>query len=214
MKAKTQVLTSRFQLALLHASVLHAKDVRKGTSIPYVEHLLGVASLVLADGGSEDEVVGALLHDALEDHAGEITKKEIKAEFGKNVLSIIESCSDTPPGYRGGKKPSWDMRKNAYLRHLKRASREARRVSLADKLHNARAILADYREIGDRLWERFTVGKTKQLWYYRSLVSAFKESGVRGRMIDEFERVVAEIERLTGSTGTPGRRRTVQARIR
>ena len=192
-------ITHRFEEGLLYAVRLHAKDVRKETTIPYIAHLLSVCALVLEDGGDEEEAIAALLHDALEDHPTDTSREEIRERFGARVLALVESCTDTPPDYRGGKKPSWRTRKETYLQHLVTARTDELRVALADKLHNARSTLADYRLLGDQVWSRFTVGKTEQLWYYRTLVDTFVKAGATGHMIEELKRVVGELEKMASS---------------
>jgi (p)ppGpp synthase/HD superfamily hydrolase len=107
----------------------------------------------------------------------------------------VEACTDTPVDYKGGAKPPWRDRKTAYLAHIKSGDPRARRVALADKLDNARAILADHRQVGDQLWSRFNSGKEDQLWFYRSVASAFREAGAVGFLIDELEDVVTQLER-------------------
>jgi GTP pyrophosphokinase len=185
-------LTSRFEEALLYAARLHANQRRKGGSTPYVAHLLGVTALVLENGGDEDQAIAALLHDAVEDQGGMETLIEIRARFGERVASIVESCTDafTTP------KPPWQLRKENYIAHLRNAPAETRLVSLADKLHNARSILRSLRVDGESLWQRFKGGKEGTLWYYRTLVSVFRETG-RDFMTTELERVVAQIEQLS-----------------
>lgn len=178
--------------------MLHNDHYRKGTDIPYISHLLGVCSLVLSDGGNEDEAIAALLHDALEDQGDKIRRSDIKRLFGENVLELVDSCTHTPIEYTSGTKPPWHERKVAYLEHIKSAEPSKLRVTLADKLDNARSILVDYRLIGDDLWSRFNAGKSDQLWYYRSVLDAFKEAGMTGSMMEELERVVGEIERIAG----------------
>jgi (p)ppGpp synthase/HD superfamily hydrolase len=193
------VATPRFLDALSYAMHLHGTDDRKGTSVPYVAHLLGVCALVLADGGAEDEAIAALLHDALEDHPGEASKEAIAERFGGEVLSIVEACTDTPPGYKGGPKPPWRQRKTAYIEHLGNAGPQVCRVALADKLDNVRSILADYRSKGESLWSRFNAGKQDQLWFFRSLVRAFRSAGAIGFLVDEFDRTVSELERVAAA---------------
>jgi GTP pyrophosphokinase len=190
------VLSERFDDALVFANRLHAGDVRKGSTVPYVAHLLGVCALVLVDGGGEDEAVAALLHDALEDHPTETSWDEIEGRFGPEVLAIVVACTDTPPDYAGGPKAPWRERKEAYLAHLAETSPGALRVSLADKVDNARSILADYRVVGDDLWTRFKAGKEDQLRLYRRLVEAFRDTGATGFLVEELERTVSELERL------------------
>jgi (p)ppGpp synthase/HD superfamily hydrolase len=187
-------LTDRFEAALIMATQLHAGQLRKGTRVPYLSHLLGVTALVLEDGGGEDEAIAALLHDAVEDQGGMQTLDEIRRRFGDHVAEIVDALSDayTTP------KPPWRQRKMDYLAHLPAASKEVRRVSLADKLHNARAILRTLRQEGERTWERFNGGKAGTLWYYRGLLKVFQETG-SDFMTAELGRVLGEIERIAGS---------------
>ena len=187
-------LSPRFEEALLYAARLHASQLRKGGSIPYVAHLLGVASIALQYGANEDEAVAALLHDAVEDQGGAATREEIRGRFGDKVAEIVDGCTDadTLP------KPPWKRRKEAYVAHIRNASASVRLVSACDKLQNARAILADYRVLGESLWRRFSGGKEGTLWYYRALVQAFREAGT-SPLIEELDRVVSEIERLASA---------------
>jgi len=192
------ILTDRFEQALILANQLHANQVRKGVGTPYISHLLAVSSLVLENGGSENEVIAALLHDAVEDQGGKSTLELIRSEFGNEVAAIVSGCSDadTIP------KPPWRERKEAYLKHLANASPSVRLVSVADKLHNARATLRDYQVLGEELWGRFTGGKDGTLWYFRSLVVVFSSFGF-SPLLNEFIRVVAEIECIAGSGCPP-----------
>lgn len=179
----------KFEEALVHAARLHKDQTRKGTGIPYVTHLLAVAAIVGENGGSEDEVVAALLHDAIEDSPE--TRSSLAARYGDTVAEIVEECSDTDviP------KPPWKERKEAYVAHAASLSPSARLVSSADKLHNARSILADLRTEGDALWGRFTGDKEGTLWYYRALIQAYQVSGTTP-IVEELDRVVREIEAL------------------
>jgi len=159
----------RFDRALLMAAQVHREQVRKGSNIPYIGHMLGVCSLIIEEGGSEDEAIAGLLHDAVEDQGDERMLEEIRREFGENVASIVLACSDTTLE----PKPPWRERKEAYLEHLPHEPDSVLLVSLADKLFNARAILRDYRKVGDELWTRFRAGRDDQLWYYRALSDIF-----------------------------------------
>jgi (p)ppGpp synthase/HD superfamily hydrolase len=191
---KSVVLGERFERAFEVAFDLHRNQVRKGPKrIPYVGHLLGVTSIVLEDGGDEDEAIAALLHDGPEDQGGEATLTRIRSEFGDRVADIVEGCSDTLED----PKPPWRERKEAYLAHLEQAPDEVLRVSLADKLHNARAILSDYREVGEELWSRFNGTREESLWYYRSLVEIFARR-CSGPLVEELDTTVSEIEVLAG----------------
>ena len=183
-------LTPTFTEAMAYAAEKHATQTRKGGGIPYLGHLLSVAGYVIEADGTETEAIAALLHDAAEDQGGEETLAEIREKFGANVADIVTECSDTfeTP------KPPWRERKENYIRHLSEASDSALLVSLADKLHNARAILRDYRDIGDELWARFSVKDPRQhLWYYRSLLDVYAQR-VDNWMVDELRQVIDELE--------------------
>ena len=184
-----------FDHALLYASRLHRDQLRKGTSTPYITHLLAVASIVGENGGSEDEVVAALLHDAPEDRGGEATLQEIRDQFGDGVTEIVDGCTDT---YETP-KPPWRERKERYLAHLAGASGSVRLVSSADKLHNARTVLSDYRLLGEDLWTRFNGKKEGTLWYYRAVVDALQGDSP---IVEELDRVVTELETLSDKCNT------------
>jgi len=192
-----RVLSPRFALALQFASELHAWQTRKQTPVPYMSHLMAVSSLVLEHGGDEDQAIAALLHDAIEDqiddYRGDL-KADIRASFGERVLRIVEECSDSQVSTG---KPKWRERKERYLAHLEQISSDAALVSVADKLHNARNILGDYREIGEKLWSRFSGGKEGTLWYYDTLAKRLAKKAPP-RLARELEEVVAEIHRLSG----------------
>lgn len=182
----------KFAEALIYATDLHAQQTRKGSDLPYISHLLGVASIAMEYGASEDEAIGALLHDAAEDQGGKRTSDAIRAKFGDAVADIVDGCSDAY-AEADGEKPPWDERKAKYLAHLRSASKSVLLVSAADKLHNARAILADYREIGDKVFDRFKKGKYDTLGYYRRLADTYKEF-FPGQLSDEIERTVDTLE--------------------
>ena len=190
----------RFDEALAYASRLHAGQARKGTGVPYVAHLLAVAAIVLEHGGGEDEAIAALLHDAVEDQGGASTRAKIRRRFGDNVAAIVDGCTDadTVP------KPPWRRRKEAHVAHVGAASPAVRLVSAADKLHNARSVLADYRQLGDALWGRFRGGRDGTLWYYRAMVDAFRAAEATP-LVEELERTVAELERLAATPPDAGR---------
>jgi (p)ppGpp synthase/HD superfamily hydrolase len=184
-------LTSRFEDALVFATQLHAGQTRKGTAVPYIAHLLSVSSIVLENGGDEDEAIAALLHDAIEDQGGAATRELIRQRFGDTIVSIVDGCTDadTHP------KPPWKARKDAYIAHLRIAPASVRLVSAADKLHNARTVLADYRILGEQLWQRFHGGKEGTLWYYRAVTDVLRERG-NSPLVQELQRVVSELESL------------------
>ena len=184
-------VTTRFENALVFAAQLHREQRRKGSNVPYVSHLLAVAALVLEHGGDEDEAIAALLHDAIEDQGGLTARDRILRRFGERVASIVEGCTDS----QVIPKPPWEERKRVYIARIGEESASVRLVSAADKLHNARCILSDYRNLGEELWRRFEGHREGTLWYYRSVVDALVRSG-RTPLVDELERVVGEIERF------------------
>jgi (p)ppGpp synthase/HD superfamily hydrolase len=180
------MLTSRYDSALLYTSELHRTQTRKGTSIPYMSHLLSVSALVLKSGGDEDQAIAGLLHDAAEDRGGDKTLDEIRDRFGDRVANIVADCTDS----RVEPKPPWRERKEAYIASLPGKKRESLLVSLADKTDNARAIRGDYLEIGDRVWDRFSGKKEGTRWYYQSL-SEFFSKNYPSPLAAELARVVS-----------------------
>ena len=184
-------LSSKFEEALIYATRIHGGQLRKKTKIPYIGHLLGVAAIALEYGANETEAIGGLLHDAVEDCGGPERQREIEEKFGKEVGEIVAGCTDTDQT----PKPPWRERKEKYIAHLQTVSASTRLVSASDKLHNAQAIVHNLREDGDEIWTRFKGGKEGALWYYRSLVTAFREHG-ESALVNELDRVVSKMERL------------------
>lgn len=184
-------LTARYETALAFAARLHANQIRKQSGVPYIAHLLSVSALVLEHGGTEDEAIGGLLHDAVEDQGGMATHEVIKRLFGPEVAAIVLGCTDavTIP------KPPWRERKEVYIKHLAEVSDSVRLVSCADKLHNARSIVADLRIVGNKVWTRFTGGQAGSLWYYQALADAFTQHGPPV-LAAELRRTVQEMARL------------------
>jgi GTP pyrophosphokinase len=209
----TPLLTTRFDAALHYATRHHARQLRKGTPVPYAAHLLAVASLVLEMHGDEDEAIGGLLHDVVEDGGGREALAEIEAAFGTAVAAIVEANSDTldpKDDNKGG--AGWYARKRAYVDAFTTKSTAALRVSLADKVHNARSILLDYRALGDDLWARFGQGRgLATRVYYRELAVAFERE--RDRLgpaaqpyVDELRRIVDAITALAETHQGPDSR--------
>lgn len=186
-------LTSRFDDAFKFAHEIHGAQVRKGNQAPYIGHLMGVTSIVLDDGGSEDEAIGALLHDAAEDHGGRPRLEEIRGRFGDAVAKIVEDCTDS---WETPKLP-WIDRKRDYVKHAHTLAPPSLRVSAADKVHNSYAILRDLRNNGDQVWSRFNAPADDVMAYYESLVRAFRHAG-GGKLVDELERIVRGIQREMG----------------
>jgi len=175
--------------AFTYASDLHATQKRKGKDVPYISHLMGVAAIVLEQGGTENQAIAALLHDAVEDQ--DVSVEEIRKRFGDEVAQIVDGCTDA----EGEPKPEWRERKEKYVAHLREAGPLVWLVAAADKLYNARTILEDYRIEGESLWDRFTGKKDGTLWYYRTLAKTFREI-YPSPLTDELGRVVAELEKL------------------
>ena len=183
-------LSTRFEEALIFAARLHATQIRKGTTIPYLAHLLAVASLVITHGGDEDEAIAGLLHDAVEDQGGRPTLEQIRARFGERVATVVESCTDTDVV----PKPPWRARKERYLAHLQSASSSVKLVAAADKLDNVRAIVADYRTHGAAIWTRFNAGPEDQRWFYRACVRALHNGPMS--IVRELDAAVQQLEQL------------------
>jgi (p)ppGpp synthase/HD superfamily hydrolase len=192
----------KFEDALIYATQLHREQTRKGSEVPYITHLLAVAAIVGENDGTENEVVAALLHDAPEDRGGKDRLEDIRVRYGDEVAEIVDGCTDT---YEDP-KPEWRPRKEAYVVHVAEAPPSVRLVSAADKLHNARSILADLHAVGNELWDRFTGGREGTLWYYRALVEAYAGVG-SNPIVEELDRVVREIEALAGRLPDVGQRR-------
>ncbi|MCC5639153.1 HD domain-containing protein [Nostoc sp. CHAB 5844] len=184
----TLELTSKFEEALVYATRLHTHQTRKISGVPYIAHLLSVAALVLEAGGTEEEAIAGLLHDAVEDQGGKSTREEIRQHFGETIVAIVDGCTecDTLP------KPPWEERKKKYLENLRHASPSVRLVSLADKLHNARSLLADLQQHGSSIWQQFKTGKEGTLWFYQQLQQVYCASG-SDFLTEEFSRVIQEL---------------------
>jgi len=184
-------LGDRFGKAFLFAAEKHAQQTRKKTGVPYISHLMSVAALVLEAGGDEEQAIAALLHDVVEDCGGQPMLAEVRRRFGDRVAGIVAACTDT----YATPKPPWKQRKLDYLDLLRGSNEDVRLVSAADKLHNVRTILADYRTTGDSVFERFSGRRDGTLWYYRAVLDVLR-SGKPNRLVEELERVVTELETL------------------
>ena len=198
---QTPILTERFTRAVDYARTLHT-ETRKGTKIPYMAHLLGVASLVMGEAGgvvpvTEDMVIAAILHDTAEDHGGQRTLDDVREKFGPDVARMVECLSDTLAEDHD-KKEGWEERKKAYLARLATEPEDVLVISVADKLYNAKSILDDLKEIGPAVWDRFKRGPKDQLWYFHSLLEIF-EPRLHSRMVGELKRVVDEVAYLVAS---------------
>lgn len=210
-------LTARFDQALKLAHEWHAKQFRKGSGVPYIAHLLGVASIALEFGADEDEAIAALLHDALEDGPSNLNrnaadlKRGLEEQFGSRVLHLVQGCTDAEPE-AGQQKEPWAKRKQDYLARLETEDASILLVSASDKLYNARAILVDLLTHGEAVFERFTAGRAGTLWYYRALSDTYQKQldeveagpGLRA-LVAELERTVSALEQLAGTTAEANR---------
>jgi (p)ppGpp synthase/HD superfamily hydrolase len=189
--------TDRFASAMAYAYQVHSGQRRKGTGIPYIAHILGVAALALEYGADEEESIAALLHDAAEDGGGEATLAEIRARFGDIVGDIVLGCSDSLVEDPEDKLP-WQERKENYLAHLEHASRSVCLVSAADKLHNVRSIVRDYHEHGDAVWDRFQGKRDGTLWYYQTVADTLIRR-YRTQLTRDLQEEVDRLLALAGS---------------
>lgn len=185
-------LGPRLQQAFRYATEKHAGQTRKQTAVPYLSHLMAVASLVLEAGGDQEMAIAALLHDVVEDCGGMPRLREIRRKFGARVAKIVEGCTDS----FSDPKPPWLERKQAYLAKLKQEDGDTRVVSASDKLHNVRTVLTDYHQDGESVWKRFTGKREGTLWYYRALSDEFGRKP--NRITRELEIAVRELENAAG----------------
>ena len=186
------LLTGRFDAAVLFASALHAGQRRKGSGVPYLAHLLQVAGLVLEAGAGEDTAIAALLHDAVEDQGGDAVRDEIAARFGEPVARIVVGCSDSssPP------KPPWRARKQAHIDRMAQEPPEVRLVVTADKLHNTRTITGDYRRQGEALWAIFHGRRDGTLWYLHGMTAALVAADPHAPLLADLVEALADLDRL------------------
>ncbi len=202
-------ISRRFTEALAVAAELHAGQRRKGSDVPYIAHLLGVTAIAFEYGADETTAIGALLHDAIEDAPRSLgapgVRDLIRTRFGPEVLAIVEGCTDADVQ----PKPPWRPRKRAYIDRVATVVPGALLVSASDKLHNVRAILTDFLQIGDAVWARFSpdAGKSGTIGYYRGLVDAFRARQADGpghfpRLVDDLDATLADLERHAGERGT------------
>ena len=191
-RPKPPPLGSNLQRAFRYAAEKHEGQTRKQTAVPYLSHLIAVASLVLEAGGDEEMAMAALLHDVVEDCGGLPRLREVRRMFGARVAEIVEGCTDSFEN----PKPEWLERKKNYVHELKQANADTRLVSAADKLHNVRTVLTDYREQGESIWRRFQGRRDGTLWYYRALSNEFRRHP--NRLTRELDIAVKELGKTIG----------------
>lgn len=195
----------RFAEAVDYAATVHREQSRKGTRVPYLTHLLGVASLVLEDGGDEDEGIAGLLHDAVEDGGTDMAAmlSAIETRFGARVAELVDACTDVDVRDRPDRSArTWRSRKQHTIDALAEADEPAARVMLADKLHNLRTMLTDLAEEGSAFWERFNAGRDDQLWYYESLAAVARSR--RSRLARELVRTVERLRHAADEAARSG----------
>jgi GTP pyrophosphokinase len=189
-------ISEKFSEALVLAASLHRGQRRKGGGAPYIAHLLAVAATVIEFGGTEDQAIAGLLHDAVEDQGGAATREVIRRMFGETVADIVDACTDTDVE----PKPPWRERKEAFIDSLGAVPAPALLVILADKLHNAQSTLRDLRTSGDGVWTRFRGGRDGTLWYYRAIAGALRPvDAATAALGREYALVVAELEAAAGA---------------
>jgi GTP pyrophosphokinase len=186
----SDLISPRLEEAIQLVVQIHGRDARKQSAVPVLAHLLGVCALVQHHGGDEDEAIAALLHDALEDKPDLLSAESIESRFGSRVLQLVRVSTDTPPDYAGAEKPPWRTRKEAYLEHVRCTDPALLRVTVADKVDNLRAMLADHARVGEALWTRFNASKADQVWYYSTAAQAYREVGFTGPLLAELEQLV------------------------
>jgi (p)ppGpp synthase/HD superfamily hydrolase len=162
---------------MAYATELHKGQTRKSTTITYISHPFGVASLVLEANGDEDQAIAALLHDVPEDCGGEPRLREIAEMFGPRVEKIVRGCSDSLVEDPEEKAP-WRERKEVHISHLDSADMDTLIVTAADKAHNARSIATDLQNQGPSLWDRFNANRDDIIWYYESVYAVLSQRNV------------------------------------
>lgn len=205
-KSQREQFTVRFNAAFSYAASAHAGQTRKGTSRPFIGHLMSVAALVLEYGGDEEQAIAALLHDAVEAAGGRTRLEDIRRKFGRRVARIVAGCSDSFSEIPA-ERPPWVNRKRAYIARVPAEPAAVKLVSAADKLSNVRELASDLRSHGPATFARFEGGRDGTLWYYRELARAFRrgrQSPALARLLDDYDRAVAELRRLAAR---PARRR-------
>lgn len=184
-------LSRRFEDALEFANQVHAEQKRKDSGAPYFAHVIGVAALVLEDGGSEEEAIAALLHDTAEDQGGQAMLEEVAERFGEKISRIVAECSDTLVS----PKPPWQARKEAHIQALHSAQPETIRIMLADKVYNSRNLLRGLLERGEMVWENFKGGRDGTIWYFKQMYAVFSRTRPSSNyLMDEFARNIRRME--------------------
>jgi GTP pyrophosphokinase len=186
--------SSRVVDAFAFAYELHCKQVRKGSLVPYITHLMGVAAIVGRYGGDEDQFIGALLHDAVEDQGGIATLDRIRERFGDVVAEYVLGCSDSCES----PKLPWRERKERFIAFTATASPKQKLIIAADKLHNTRAVVNDLYDQGDKVWDLFKTGREGNLWYHMEVVRALAKNWSHP-LLRELTEEVEKLHRLAAN---------------
>ena len=187
-------LSIQYYRAFEYANQWHRDQARKSTTLPYILHPMGVASLVLEAGGDEEQAIAALLHDVPEDCGGEIRLTEILEMFGPRVERMVRGCSDSLVAEREDKAP-WRVRKQAHIDHVATADMDTLMVTAADKVHNGRAIATDLQTIRNEVWDRFNASREDIIWYYSSFYDELFERKVTPALLNPL-RTAIEIMKI------------------
>jgi (p)ppGpp synthase/HD superfamily hydrolase len=176
---------------------LHGGQTRKGSDVPYLTHVMAVAAMVGEYGGNEDQVIAALLHDAVEDQGGEATLERIRAAFGDTVAAYVLSCSDSVTPCESDKAP-WRARKEVHIAKVATLPPEVKLILTADKIHNGRSVLAAYGDCGTAVWNRFKGGREGTIWYYRTMREALGQGWEHPLLLD-LDELIARLEKIAGA---------------
>lgn len=185
-------LAQATSFVLLH----HAQQTRKGSTIPYVSHLLQVSGAVLEYGGSTDQAIAALCHDTIEDC--NVSRQDLVNEFGEAVAKMVADCTDTLADDTPEKKSDWKERKVAYLAHLAQADADSVLVAACDKMHNLSCIVSDVRAVGTGYLERFSGKPHQQLWYFTTFLKNTQDR-LPKRLILAFEAQLLQFQAQIGA---------------
>ena len=183
-------VSARYGAALLWAEELHRNQRRKGKAIPYISHLIGVSALVWEDGGTEEQAIAALLHDAIED-AGQ-SYASIADRFGEAVANIVRDCTDTSGTPVGGEKEPWLLRKTRFIASLEHKPKASLLVTAADKAHNAGDMVLDAR-LDPAMWSKFNAGLEGSAWYLLRMHQQLKRQLPQSRSVERLGEAVSEI---------------------
>lgn len=165
--------TALLDRAIIFATRAHAGTERRGKGFPYIVHPMEAVEIAATMTSDQEILAAAALHDTVED--ADVTISEIRKEFGDRIAALVDAESDEGM-IEGAEADTWHARKQAAIDRLAKATADAKKVALADKLSNMRAIWRDYRTQGDELWKIFHVkDKKDHAWHYRGLAASLSD---------------------------------------